>query len=330
MQTQSYKKGKLTQNERVEIYAFLKQKMSYREIWRRLWRHHTTVWREILRNSIDKWWWVFVYKPLEADKIRLQRRYKENQKHVILWRDTKQRELLERLLKEKWSSWWPDEILWRVELELWRKVVSTPTFYRFIREKSPVLQRHLRYKQKGYRTFKKWNKRKKMYDDVPNISERPAVINSRWRLGDFEWDTIVSWKQYSWWLVSLADRKSRYYMIKKVWNLKANTINMTINAMLKWEKVESIIFDNWVEFSRILELYYQCYRADAYSSWQRWTNEKHNWYVRWFIPKGANIDERSDEEIQEIQNKINHKPRKILGYKTPYEVYYNKTLAYIK
>ncbi len=169
-----------------------------------------------------------------------------------------------------------------------------------------------------------------MYDDVPNISERPAVINSRWRLGDFEGDTVVSWKRYWWWLVSLADRKSRYYMIKKVWNLKADTINMTINAMLSWEKVESITFDNWVEFSNILELEYQSYRADAYSSWQRWTNEKHNWYVRWFIPKGANIADRSDEELQEIQDKINHKPRKILGYKTPYEVYYNKSLAYIK
>ena len=169
-----------------------------------------------------------------------------------------------------------------------------------------------------------------MYQDVPNIKERPDIINERWRLWDFEWDTVVSWKKYSWWLVSLADRKSRYYMIKKVWNLKATTINMTINAMLNWEKVESITFDNWVEFSNIIELSYQSYRADPYSSWQRWTNEKHNWYVRWFIPKGVNVDERTNEEIQKIQDLINHKPRKILGYKTPYEVYYNKTLIYIK
>jgi transposase, IS30 family len=330
MQTEWYKKGKLTQNERVEIYAFLKQNLSYREIWRRLWRHHTTIWREVLRNGIDKWRWIIIYDPLEAEKRRLQRRHKANQNHVILRRDTKQRELLEKLLKEKWRSWGPDEILWRVELELWRKVVSTPTFYRFMREKSPILQRYLRYKQKGYRTTKKWNKRKKMYDDVPNICERPEIITVRWRLGDFEWDTIVSWKKYSWWLVSLADRKSRYYLIKKVGNLKANTINQTIKAMLMWEKVESITFDNWVEFSSILELPHQCYRADAYSSWQRWTNEKHNWYLRRFIPKWVNIDNRSNEEIQNIQNMINHKPRKILGYRTPYEVYYNKTLSYIK
>ena len=100
--------------------------------------------------------------------------------------------------------------------------------------------------------------------------------------------------------------------------------------MLTWKVVESITFDNWVEFSNIIDLPYKCYRADTYSSWQRWTNEKHNWYVRWFIPKWANIDDRTDEDIQKIQDMINHKPRKILGYKTPYEVYYNKTLNYIK
>ncbi len=323
------RKGHLTQEERVKIYGFIQLKLSLREMWRRLWRQHTTISDEIKYNSIDKWRWKIVYCPLEAERRRLERRYKANQQHIILRKDDKQRELLEMLLEEKWNSWWPDEILWRMRLELWRDTVSTPTLYRFIREDKPILQRYLRHKQKGYKTIKKWNKRKKMYQDVPNIKERPEIIEKRWRLGDFEWDTVVSWKGYCWWLVSLADRKSRYYMLKKTGNLKADSINLTINAMLMWEKVESITFDNWVEFSSILELPYQCYRADTYSSWQRWTNEKHNWYLRRFIPKWANIDDWTNEEIQKIQNMINHKPRKILGYKTPYEVYYNKSLTYI-
>ncbi len=322
-------KGQLTQEERVTIYGFIQLKLSYREMGRRLCRPHTTISREIERNSIDKGWWVFEYCPLEAERRRLKRRYKANQKHIILWRDWKQRELLEKLLEEKWRSWWPDEILWRIKLELWRDVISTTTFYRFIREDKSILQRYLRYKQKWYRTKKKGNKRVEMYQDVPNIKERPTIINERWRLWDFEWDTVISWKKYWWGLVSLADRSSRYYLIKKVWNLKANTINLTINTMLTWEKVKSITFDNWVEFSSILELPYQCYRADPYSSYQRWTNERHNWLLRRFIPKWVNIDEWTNEEIQQIQNLINHKPRKKLGYKTPYEVYYNKSLTYI-
>ena len=236
---------------------------------------------------------------------------------------------MEKLLREKWRSWWPDEILWRIRLELWKKVISTATFYRFIREDKPELQRYLRYKQKGYRTKNKGNKRKKMYQDVPNIKEREKIINQRWRIWDFEWDTVISGKKYWWWLVSLTDRKSRYYLIKKIKDLKAETINIIIKTMLYWKTVESITFDNWVEFSKISKLWYVCYRADTYASWQRWTNEKHNWYLRWFIPKWANIDNRSDKEIQQIQNLINHKPRKILNYKTPYEIYYNKSISYL-
>lgn len=323
-------KKHLTQEERVEIYVFLEQKLSYREIWRRLWRPHSTISKEIKRNSVwcksTRW---TIYKPLKAEKQRLERRHKENHNHIILRKDFEQRELIEKWLKLKGKERWPDEILWRIKLELWRDVVSVATLYRFIREERPILQSHLRYKQKWYKTLKKWNQRKKMYDDVPNIKERPEIINDRWRIWDFEWDTVVSGRKYKWWLVTMADRKSRYYLLRKVLNLKAETINVTINAMLTWEKVESITFDNWVEFSSIQKLKRQCFRADAYSSWQRWTNEKHNWYLRWFIPKWANIDDWTDEEIQKIQDKINHKPRKILGYRTPYEVYHNINLKYI-
>lgn len=329
VQREEYKKGQLTQEERVMIYGFIQQKLSFREMWRRLWRPHKTISQEIERNSIDKWRWKTKYCPIQAEKKRLERRYKANRNHIILWRDDIQRELLERLLQAKWRSWWPDEILWRIALELWREVVSTSTFYRFIREERPILQRYLRYKHYGYKTDKKWNKRKKMYNDVPNIKERPEIINIRWRIGDFEWDTVVSGRKYWWWLVTLADRKSRYYLIRKVWDLKAETINNVISEMLSWEKVRSIIFDNWVEFSSIAELPYDCFRADTYASWQRGTNEKHNGYTRRYIPKWANINNRTDEEIQNIQDNINHKPRKILGYKTPYEVYHNTNLIYI-
>lgn len=327
MQSKSKVYKHLNQEKRIEIYSFLREWLSLREMWRRLCISHTTISREIKRNSIDKWWDNIVYKPLKAEKLYKERRYKANFRHIKLLKDEKLRNKIEELLKNE--NRWPDEILWRLKLE-WYDVISTASLYRFIREDKPSRQRYLRYKQKWYRTKKKWNKRKKMYQDVPNIKERPEIINTRWRLWDFEWDTIVSGHKYKWWLVTLADRKSRYYLIKKVWNLKVETINMTINAMLNGEHVESIIFDNWTKFSGIVYLPWQCYRADPYSSWQRWTNKKHNWYVRWFIPKWEDINKRSNEEIQKIQNIINHKPRKILGYKTPYEVYYNKNLNYIK
>lgn len=318
----------LNQEQRVEIYSFLREWLSYREIWRRLNISHTTISREVKRNSIDRWWWIYQYKPIEAEKRYKERRNKANFKHIKLWRNDKLRKKIEEILMSK-TKRWPDEILWRLKLE-WFEIVSTTTLYRFIRQYKPILQRGLRYKNKWYRTNKKWNKRKKMYQDVPNINDRPEIINERWRIGDFEWDTVLSGKKYKWWLATLVDRMSRYYLLKKVGNLKSDTLNMTINAMLEWKIVESVTFDNWVEFSDISQLKRPCFRADPYSSYQRWTNEKHNWFLRRFIPKWENINNRTDQEIQDIQDTINHKPRKILGYKTPYEVYHNINLTYIK
>jgi len=327
MQTKNNHYKQLNQEQRIEIYAFLREWLSYREMWRRLWISHTTIGREISRNSIDEWREIYKYKPIEADKLYKERRHKANFKHIKLCKDDKMRYRIEELLKNQ--KWWPDEILWRLKLE-WYSVVSTSTLYRFIRENNPIRERHLRFKHKWYKTYNKGNKKtKRVYNDVPNIKERPEIIDLRWRVWDFEWDTVVSGHKYKGWLATLTDRMTRYCLMKKVWNLKAQTLNITINAMLLWEKVESITFDNWVEFSDISQLLIQCYRANTYASYERWTNERHNWLIRRFIPKWANIDDRTDKEIQKIQNIINHKPRKILGYRTPYEVYYDTILTYI-
>ena len=229
VQPHSIQKRHLSQEERVEIYKYLVLGYSRREIGRKMWRHHTVICREIERNKTDIWRDRWQYEPLKAEKKRKARRYKANQKHIILWRDHKQRKVLLYLLKEKWEIRWPDEILWRLRDVCGRKVVSLSTFYRFIREETPVLQRHLRYKQWWYRTQKKWNKnkRKKCYDDVPNIVERWELIDNRERIGDWEWDTIVWNRKVGWWLVTLVERKSRYVVMKKIGNHKAATTRIT-------------------------------------------------------------------------------------------------------
>ena len=99
------------------------------------------------------------------------------------------------------------------------------------------------------------------------------------------------------------------------------------------ENIKTITSDNWPEFCALynftLVVWCNWYTAHPYASHERWTNERHNWLIRWFIPKGADIKDYSDDEIKVVQNKINHKPRKCLGYKTPYEVYYGLQLSYI-
>ena len=89
MQKRVYEKWHLTQKERIKIYGYLQMGLSLSKIWRHLWRSHTTISREIKRNSIDKGWWKLVYCPIEAEKRRLERRDKANQNHIILRRDYK-------------------------------------------------------------------------------------------------------------------------------------------------------------------------------------------------------------------------------------------------
>lgn len=318
----------LTQDEREEIFKHKEQWKSFRWIWKKLWRSHTTVSREWRRNSEDLWRDKYKYSPSQAQKKYEERRANANFWHVKLWKNHRYRTKMIQMLKTKWKERWLDEIIWRMNSK-WYGKISTSTWYRFIRYDMLDLQKHLRFWEKWYRTSKKWNKRKKRYTDVPNIWERPESVNERKEIGHWEWDTVVSWKVSRWWVVTMLERKSRYYLIKKVWNLEAENTKITIEAMMKWEKIESATFDNWVEFGKIWGLAFQCYRADPYSSRQRWWNERSNGLFRVFVPKWSDISSYTNEEIQIIQNRINHKPRKILWYRSPYEVYHNKEMKYL-
>lgn len=334
MQKQVYKKGQLTQKERVKIYGHLQKWLSHRDIWKFLGRDHTTIDREINRNSIDKGWWILEYCPLEAEKKRLERKRKANLKHIILWRDVRQRERLEQLLEEKWESRGPDEILWRIRIELDTKVISTSTFYRFIREYKPKLQRFLRHKYRWYRP--RWSKewRPEFLQEVPLITERLQEINDRKDIWAWEFDTIVSNKKVKWWAVTWVERKSLYLRIKKAKTLESEVVYSIMRYMLWNENVSSVTIDNGREFAKIMLLAkilaIQIFRCHPYSSWEKWTNEKHNWFIRRYLPKWCDINQYSDEEIQAIEDKLNHKPRKKLGYKTPYEVYHNTNLTYLR
>lgn len=318
----------LSEDQRVEIYKYISHNISYRKIAKIIWVSHTTISREINRNSVDKWRDKYLYKPKIAQKKYLQRRYAANHSHIVLWKDHQMRRKIDELFKQKANQRWPDEILGRLSSEGYRRI-NTSTLYRFIRNYEPTRQRYLRYKQKWYETHGKRNKRKQMYTDVPNISQRPIHINQRIEIGNREADTIVSNQKARWWAVTLVERKTWFLLISKIKNHHADHVQHMIITMTADHTINSMTFDNGTEFSKIGDLPYQCYRADPYSSWQRWQNERTNWMIRRFIPKWSDINQWTDTEIKEIQDKLNHKPRKKLGYRSPYELYYNKKLTYI-
>lgn len=316
----------LSQGEREQIYAYLKINYSMRKIAKLLGRSHTTISRELDRNSLDMGRWKKKYSPQYAQKQLEKRRKHKNRKQVKLIQNNALRTKIRQLLSDPNKCLSPDEILGYLKRE-WREVVSTTTLYRYIHYYSNKRRRYLRFKKEWY-THKRW-KRKHPSEKikwVEKIDKRPKIIDNRIRIWDWELDTIVG-KGRKWGLVTAVDRKSRYLLMMKIPNFKANTILTTLTYLFQWHKVKSLTSDNGSEFAKLASLAKRLkvkgYTTHAYASWEKWTNERHNGLVRRFIPKQSNIIEYSDQEILNIQNIINRKYRKILDYKCPYGVYYN-------
>ena len=331
MLTKKYnKKGHISQEEREEISKMLYAGESYRAIWRSLGRHHTTIMREIERNSLDLWYEKIKYSPWKAQIKYEERRQKANKNHCKLIKNARLRNKLIGLLDKYGEYRWPDEIIHRLEAEIGKKLISTSTIYRYFRWYGKKYEKYLRFKGYGYRkrgTKGTWWK----YQDVPYIDERNFENTHRTEIGHFECDTIVNPKWIKWGLVTIVDRKSRYLLMMKVKDLKWETVYWAMKYLLYWEEVKSLIIDNWVEFSKIRKFqkaWIKIYRCHAYSSREKGSNERNNGLVRKQIPKKYNINEYTNEEIQKITNMINHKPRKELWYKSAYEVYHNKKLHY--
>lgn len=163
---------------------------------------------------------------------------------------------------------------------------------------------------------------------IPNrvgIQYRSIAANERMEYGHYEGDTVVSGKKYSSVsLVVLVDRKSRYVRIKKLMNLKPETNRLMVEKMINDLSRKTLTLDNGIEnknhekLARNLGI--DIYFCDPYASWQKGAVENVNGIIRRFIPKGANIADYTEKQIQAIEDYLNHTPKKCLNYKTPYEI----------
>jgi transposase, IS30 family len=159
------------------------------------------------------------------------------------------------------------------------------------------------------------------------ISERPAIIKDRIRYGYLEGDLIVGAKQ-SGYIMTLVCRTSRILIVRKCKKKEAQLVADTIIDSLQdiptsW--VNTLTFDNGTEFfahQRMAhELKADIYFSQPYRSWQRGTNENINGLIRRHIPKGTSFKHLTQKQLDEIVDQINNRPRKCLGYQTPYEIF---------
>lgn len=314
------KKGHIKPEEQSEIYILLNKGYNKSEIADALKRCHTSIGREIIRNSENG-----VYDPHRAkQKARNRRKCSKYQGMKV-----RERPELEAYVK-KWlkAGRTPDDISGRLKtVDTHLPYVSGKGIYKWLY--SAFGQAYCEYLHKKRTKPKKKRGKKTRQEMIRNrvgIEYRSLAANERTEYGHFEGDTVVSGKRHhsKVSLLVIVDRKSRYVRLRKIWNLKPFTTRLAMEEISSGLHFKTLTLDNGIENKDHEALAHnlgiEVYFCDPYSSWQKGSVENVNGVIRRFIPKGANIANYSDEEIQAIEDFLNHKPKKCLNYKTPYEV----------
>ena len=307
----------LTQEERYQIQAYRKAGFSPAAIACDLNRHVSTINRELARNT-----GLRGYRPKQAHRLAQARLFTKPKS--IKLTDT----LKQQIVTEIQQDWSPEQIQGRWLVEGRPVTVCPATVYRFIDADPELRQRlkpHLRHK-KRYKVRTGQSEKRGQIKNRVSIDERPAAVDLKQRLGDWEADTVIG-KGHQGVLVTLTERVSKLELIAVVPSKHADGVTQAIIDLLTPYRstLQTLTFDNGKEFAfheQISDaLKVETYFAHPYHSWERGLNENHNGLIRQYLPKGMPLDKVTQAEANEIARKMNQRPRKLLGFKTPEEVY---------
>jgi IS30 family transposase len=223
----------------------------------------------------------------------------------------------------------PEQIAGRLKVEGYKNAVSNETIYTHIwndKRRGGALYKHLRHS--GKKRYKR-SSGKAGRGCIPgriDIAERRKEVEEKVRIGDWEGDTILA-KDNAGAIVSMVDRASKLTKLRVVKGRKAAAVTEAIFDIFIpiIDLVKTITLDNGKEFSQQMliskTLDAGIYFARPYHSWERGLNEHTNGLVRQYLPKSSRFTELTPEKLQEIEDKLNDRPRKVLGYQTPREVF---------
>jgi len=306
----------LTQEERYQIYALKKAGHIQSEIAEIIGRDPGTISRELRRNRGLKG-----YRPQQAHNLALARRYDKAQPRIgnPVWQQ------VELLIREEWS---PEQVVGRVAMEQ-GVPISHEWIYQYIyadKHSGGDLYRYLRCQKVRRKRYGSYDRRGCIPNQV-SIDDRPAIVDSKRRIGDWEGDTVIG-KGHRGALVTLVERKSLYTVIRSVLHKTAEAVRDAVvdglTPYIDW--VHTITYDNGREFAdhegMASGLETRIYFAHPYASWERGLNENTNGLIRQYFPKDRDLTTVTKHEIEKAMDKLNHRPRKSLGYRTPYEVFF--------
>ncbi len=310
--------SQLTQNERYAIAAMRRQRFSIRRIARELGRAASTISREVRRNRKPDGG----YRAHTAGERTRGRRSRSRRNTRFAAQDWL---LVEELLEADWS---PEQVSGWLALYGLLSISHETIYVRVWRDKAAggSLWRHLR------QATKKRRKRYRSHDSrgrLPgkrHISERPPEVEGRQELGHWEIDTVKGDSQGAHTVVTMVERVSGYAMIGKLArHTAAAATAVCIELIAKAGAVKTITADNGTEFHSYRDIEAATgvtwYFATPHHSWERGTNENTNGLIRQYLPKRTSMAHVTQEHCDAIAQRLNSRPRKRLGYRTPEECY---------
>lgn len=309
----------LTQEERYQIHGLSLQGLHQSQIAAALGRCTSTISREVRRNSTAQG-----YKPAQAQS---QATARQSQRRNARQFDAAQWQLVELYLRLSLS---PQQVSDRLALEN-RLSISTEAIYQYAyanKARGGDLVNYLRCQKPRRKRYASGQERRGVLKNRIGIEHRPAVVDRKKRIGDWEGDTVIGGGRKGV-LVSLVERKSRYTLACPLTSKHSAGVTQAIVDLLRphREVCKTLTFDNGKEFAEH-EFIAGClkakvYFAQPYCSWQRGLNENTNGLLRQFFPKKRSLLKVTKAQVDEAVYLLNHRPRKCLGYRTPHEVFYN-------
>ena len=302
----------LSQAERYQIHALMKAGHDQSQIAKLLDRHKSTISRELSRNTGSRG-----YRPKQACEICANRaQNSRNAPTVEPW----VREAACALLCIQWS---PEQIASQLP-------ISHETVYQHVyadKAQGGTLWKHLRCQKQKRKRYASGRDRRGQIPNRRPLSERPLHIEARRQVGHWECDTVIG-ASHKGAVVTMVERKSGYAVMTKVEKKTSELVSSAIVDKLQplAARVKTLTFDNGKEFAGHAHIDQQlqstAYFARPFASWERGSNENLNGLLRQYVPKKRAMSTVSDEEIRMIQNRLNNRPRKRLGFKTPAEVFH--------
>lgn len=310
----------LTQGQRYQISALLKMGHNQTEISKVVGKHKSTISRELERNC-----GLRGYRPKQAQHKAL---YRRNHSHYRILPETWDK--IETKLRLDWS---PEQVSgWLSKYHAIQ--VSHEWIYQHIlmdKQRGGELYRHLRCQKKRRKRYGSYDRRGKLPNRV-SIEERPVIVEQRQRIGDWEVDTIIG-KRHHQAIITLIERKSRFALLRKVEKRTADQVSNALIDLLRplADRLHTITADNGKEFAEhervAQELQVDFFFAHPNAAWERGANENMNGLVRQYIPKKRNFVSVTDAELIQIMKRLNCRPRKCLDYMSPFEVFFNQSVA---